>query len=205
MLLSQKPTDRAPQILGEEVGSKTIGIIGLGRIGSLVSKTLSTLGCEVLAYDPYITDTDFKAALAKSVSLDVLLAESDIVSLHCPLTSLTNDLINHETLSKMHSNSLLINCARGQLVKTDALLEALSKNVISGACLDVFENEPLSEASPLRKLENVITTPHIGGYTAQAQEKSALEAAQQVKNWFEVDTPVLSLVPPNAAWKKDLI
>ncbi len=205
VLLNQKPTKRTTQILGEEVSSKTVGIIGLGRIGSLVATTLNSLGGEVLAFDPYIDESAFKKAFAKSVSLDQLLEQSDIISLHCPLTKLTKNIICKETLLKMKPSSLLVNCARGELINSTALLAALQKQEISGACLDVFENEPLSEDSPLLKLENVITTPHIGGYTAQAQEKSALEAAQQVKNWFEVETPVLSSVPPDAAWKKDLI
>ncbi len=205
ILLKQNLTKRSHEVLGEDLGSKVVGIIGLGRIGSKVSKTLNCFGCKVLAFDPYLKKEAFIKAGAQPTDLTYLLKNANVISLHCPLTKATRNIINLSTLSKINPKALLVNCARGGLVSTTALFEALNKNKIQGACLDVFENKPLPGDSSLFALENVIVTPHIGGYTVEAQEKSALEAAQQVRNWFEVNTPVLSLVPPDVAWKKDLL
>lgn len=203
-LLSKKPTQRTREVLGSELTNKKIVIIGLGRIGTLVSKTLNILGCKIFAYDPYINPQAFINAGASSVTLDEAFQKADVISLHCPLTKLTKGLINETNLSKLKPNTLLVNCARGELINSEALIKALESGKLMGACLDVFDREPLSSSSPLLKLGNVITTPHIGSYTTEAQEKSALEAAQQVRNWFEVDPPVLSSIPPDVAWKNDL-
>lgn len=201
-LLTDSPLSRSNELLGEELSAKKVSIIGLGRIGSKVAAILKAFGCEVSAYDPYINPGDFKGV--KSISFDEALSSADIVSLHCPLTHVTKNMINKESLSLIKPSSILINCARGELVNEADLIESLKSQKIAGACLDVFEKEPLSEASPLLKLNNTLTTPHIGGFTAQAHEKSALEAAQQVKKWFELGSPVLSSIPPDVAWSEDL-
>lgn len=203
-LLNDKPLDRSSNILGSELSKKKVLIIGLGRIGSQVSKILNSFECEVLAYDPYAKQPSFTNAGAKKIELEEGLRAADIISLHCPLTKLTRSILNESAFSMIKKQGLVVNCARGSLICTDALIKALKAGSIGGACLDVFDQEPLSSSSPLLNFENVITTPHIGGYTAEAQKKSALEAAQQVKKWFEADVPVLSLVPPDVAWKKDL-
>ncbi len=201
---SKKNLHRSPEILGAELSQKKVLIVGLGRIGSLVSRSLHTLGCEVFAYDPYILDQDFLNSNATKVSLGEGLKNADIISLHCPLTRLTKHIIDEAALSETKNSCLIVNCARGPLIDEAALIRALEHKQVLGACLDVFEKEPLLEQSPLLKFENVITSPHIGGYTTEAQKKSALEAAQQVKKWFEEGEPVLSLIPPEVAWKNDL-
>jgi D-3-phosphoglycerate dehydrogenase len=203
-LISEQPLTKEIKLLGSELNSKTVFIIGLGRIGSQVSKLLNAFGAKVLAYDPYIENDKFKYAMAQKTELNDGLRSADIVSLHCPLTQKTRHIISSESLALMQKDSLLINCARGELVKEKDLINALESSQIKGCALDVFENEPLSPDSRLRKLRQVITSPHIGGYTKEAQIKSALEAAQQVKNWFEDEKAVLSLVPPDVAWVRDL-
>ena len=144
---------------GSELEGKTIGIIGLGNIGMKVAALCNAFGMKVLGCSrrdvnmPGITQTD----------LATLLMESDIVSLHCPLTDGTRHLINRETLAQMKSSALLVNTSRGAVVDEAALAEALENKVIAGACLDVNEQEPLPPDSPLLNLPNVILTPHTAG------------------------------------------
>lgn len=143
-----------------ELSKQTIGLIGLGHIGQAVSRYCQAFNMRILAYSrhqhhlPHITQ----------VSLPELLSQSDIISLHLPLTQETHHLMNQITLTQMQSHALLINTARGGLIDESALIKALENGVIAGACLDVFENEPLSKSHKLRSLDNVILTPHTAGY-----------------------------------------
>jgi len=191
-------------MLGRELKNRKVSLIGLGRIGSAVAKKLQAFDCEVSAHDPYLNHEDFLSAGVQSVSLEQALSGSDIVSLHCPLTSKTKKMINLTSLALMQKHSILVNCARGPLINEKDLISSLKNKDILGACLDVFDKEPLSESSELRSLNSVTLSPHVGGYTLEAQNKSALEAAQQVKNWFEQDQPVLNILPPAYKWAKDL-
>ncbi len=197
---------REDEMLSSELTSKTVSIIGFGRIGSKLAKTLDALGCEeIKIYDPYLSKEDISAVNKnfKYVNLEDALS-SDVISLHCPLTRKTQKIINKESLKYLKPSSLLINCARGELIDTRALLESLDKREILGACLDVFEEEPLSLTSLLRDHPLISWSPHIGAYTEQAQIKSALEAAQQIKSWFKGDQDMLHSLPPRAAWAADL-
>ena len=167
---------------GWEIGGKTFGIIGLGNTGGAV---LRKLGClelgAVLTYDKYLTSGYAKVDYATEVSLDQLLAQSDIISIHLPLTAETRGMVNHAFLNKMKSGSLLINTSRGAIVSTRALLEALEKRHLIGACLDVFENEKSEtyseeeylEYSRLFALPNVILSPHVAGWTVESKYKLA--------------------------------
>lgn len=203
-LSEQTFTERSEKFLGAELESQKVSIVGLGRIGLSVAQKLQAFGCRVSAYDPYLEGHKFRAAGVKSVTFDEALKSADIVSLHCPLTKKTKKIINETSLHLMQKSSILVNCARGELVDEKSLISSLIKNNIGGACLDVFEEEPLSLSSKLRHLDNVNLSPHVGGFTEEAQNKSALEAAQQVKNWFEQDQPVLNVLPPAYKWAKDL-
>lgn len=150
---------RALEYTGGELAGKTIGIVGLGAVGRRVAALCLAFGMRVLAYkrSPFSMDG------VEAAALDRLYRESDIISLHVPLTEATRHMIDARALARMKPEALLINTARGALVDEDALIEALREGRIGGACLDVFETEPLPPDHPLRDLENVILTPHTAG------------------------------------------
>jgi len=176
-------------LFGTELFGKTLGIIGLGRAGKTLGVLGRALSMRVLAYD-IAWDIPFAAANGIDyVPLERLLQESDFVSIHVPLTPQTHYLINEETLSLMKPSAFLINLARGPVVKQSALVEALRAGKIAGAGLDVFEVEPLTE-NPFAEFENVIMTPHIGGSTEEARERTLFLAITNVCN-------VLNGLPPH--------
>lgn len=195
---------REQHMMGEELQNKKVSLIGLGRIGKKVAKMLRAFGAEVGAHDPYIEDHEFSEYEVKRLGLIEALRWGDVISLHCPLTKKTRGLINETTLTEMSSSSLLINCARGELVDSDALARRLLEQELAGAALDVFEHEPLQRDSHLRSIKNLHWTPHIGAFTLQAQINSALEAAQQVESWFQGDKDAITNIPPKMAWTRDL-
>lgn len=145
---------------GGELCGKTAGIIGLGAIGQRVSSLCRAFGMNVLGYTRHPKSVQG----VEAVSLDELLARSDVVSIHVPATSETRHMIGRQAFQKMKPSAVLVNTARGSVVHEEALIEALSDHQIAGACLDVFEEEPLPQASRLRELPNVILTPHTAGY-----------------------------------------
>jgi D-3-phosphoglycerate dehydrogenase len=148
----------------------TIGIIGIGRIGTEVAKRLAAFGCRVIAHDPFVADEDVRTRGAEPVSLNELLASSDIVTLHCPLTSGTHHLINAEALAQMRPGAMLVNTARGRVVDLDALAAAVKSGALGGAALDVVHPEPLPLESPLYGLQDVILTPHAAYYSERSVE-----------------------------------
>jgi D-3-phosphoglycerate dehydrogenase len=159
------------QFEGTELYNKTLGIIGMGRIGSELSRRAIAFGMRVLAYDPYLSSSRARSLQVELVDeLDELLPLVDFLSLHTPLTSETHHLFNAVRLTKTKRGVRLINCARGGLIDETALLEALSSGQVGGAALDVFEKEPLPPDSPLRGIPNLILTPHLGASTLEAQE-----------------------------------
>ena len=166
---------------GIEIYSKTLGIIGFGRIGKEVAKRARAFGMEVLVYDPFITEEIVANTGVKSVTLKELLARSDIVTVHVPLTAETKGLISKSEISLMKHDSFIINCARGGIVDEDALCEALGSKRIAGAALDVFINEPPSNLD-LIKMDNLIVTPHLGASTQEAQVNVAVEIAHCIKD-----------------------
>lgn len=202
-LLSKDWEWRDKNVLGTEISRKTVALIGLGRIGQSVAKVLKAFDCDIVAYDPYLSEDIFKEHDIKSVSLTEALKLADILSLHCPLTKKTKHIINEDSFKHMKPTALLINCARGSLVCQKDLIKVLEQNKIQGACLDVFEEEPLIKNTPLRTLTNAQVSPHIGGYTVEAHDKSALEAAHQVKAWLENTSTQLNSVPPNTKWAQE--
>lgn len=165
---------------GVELFRKTLGIVGLGRIGGEVAKRAQAFGMRVLAYDPYLVPSRAKAMQVEGVTLDVLLAEADFITVHMPLTEDTMHLIDEAALAKCKKGVRLFNCARGGIIKEIALIAALQSGHVAAAGLDVFEGEPLAGDSPLRTLPNVVLTPHLGASTAEAQDAVGLEVAEQI-------------------------
>ncbi|ANF22596.1 hydroxyacid dehydrogenase [Thermococcus piezophilus] len=168
------------QSMGIELEGKTIGIVGFGRIGYNVAKIAKALGMNVLLYDPYPNEERAKEVGGKFVSLEELLKESDVITIHVPLIDATYHLINEERLKLMKPTAILINAARGAVIDTDALVKALQEGWIAGAGLDVFEEEPLPKDHPLTKLDNVVLTPHIGASTVEAQMRAGVQVAEQI-------------------------
>jgi D-3-phosphoglycerate dehydrogenase len=155
---------RGPETLGHELGAMTVGIVGMGNVGSAVARRLAAFGSTVLFADTVSRDV----AGARQVDLDTLLAQSDIVCVHTPLDVDTRALIGEAELARMKKGAFLINAARGPIVDERALVAALTGGHLAGAGLDVFEVEPLPKESPLRELDNVILAPHRGGATVEA-------------------------------------
>ena len=171
------------KFMGMELTGKLLGIIGAGNIGSIVAKKSIGYGLRVQAYDPFLTEQRADKIGVQKVDLDTLLASSDIISLHVPKTPETTNIINASALNKMKRDSLLINCARGGLVDELALHTALTSGHLKGAALDVFEVEPAKD-NPLFGLDNIICTPHLGASTVEAQEKVAVQIADQISDYL---------------------
>lgn len=180
--------------LTPRVWGSTIGIVGLGRIGQAVATRAIGMGMQVLAYDPFANQEFAETHQIKLVSLDELLAQSDYVTLHLPVTPETVDLINTETLAKMKQGSVLINTARGGLVDEDALIAALESGHLRAAGLDVFKKEPLPVESPLIKLDNVLLSCHIGGLDQESHRDAYAMAAQNIVKLYQGEWPAECLV-----------
>jgi len=164
---------------GREIVNKTLGVIGVGRIGRLVSDRARAMEMKVIAYDPYIKPDIIERMDIEPVSFDELLQRSDYITIHTPGTGETINMINHEAIAKMKNGAMLINCARGGIVNEDDLLEALKSGHLSGAALDVFTKEPPGKTE-LMSLPNLIATPHLGASTKEAQDKVAKDVAEQI-------------------------
>ncbi|QHC66214.1 phosphoglycerate dehydrogenase [Rathayibacter sp. VKM Ac-2759] len=165
---------------GVELYEKTVGIIGLGRIGALITARLQAFGVNVVAYDPYVTSARAQQLGVTLLTLEELLAQSDFISIHMPKTPETTGMISDEQLALMKPTAFIVNVARGGLIDEDALHRALVANTIAGAGLDVFVKEPPT-GSPLLALENVVVTPHLGASTDEAQEKAGVSVAKSVR------------------------
>ena len=167
---------------GVEVYKKTLGVVGLGKIGSHVATVARAMGMNLLAFDPFISSDRAEELGCRLVEMDFLLQESDYITLHIPKTKETAHLINAESLRKMKPTARIVNCARGGIIDEDALAEALEAGVIAGAALDVYEEEPLGE-SKLRSIDkSLVMTPHLGASTAEAQVNVAIDVAEQIRD-----------------------
>jgi D-3-phosphoglycerate dehydrogenase len=167
------------QFGGVELQGKTVGIIGMGKIGMLVAQRLAGFDMKFVAYDPYVTAAPSGGPEIKMVSLDELLAAADFVTIHIPKTPETAGLIDSAALAKMKPTAFVINAARGGVLDEAALFDALTTGTIAGAGLDVYATEPCTD-SPLFGLDNVVATPHLGASTEEAQEKAGVAVAESV-------------------------
>jgi D-3-phosphoglycerate dehydrogenase len=202
---------------GVELHNKTLGIIGMGRIGSELSRRAIAFGMRVLAFDPYLSASRARSLQVELVEeLDELLAAADFISLHTPLTAETRHILNAERLAKTKRGVRIINCARGGLIDEGALVNAISSGHVAGAALDVFETEPLPADSPLRKIAKLVLTPHLGASTAEAQESVGIEIAQSIRaallegtirnavNMPTLDAKTLALIGPHLRFGEKL-
>jgi len=175
--------------IGTELASKKLGIVGMGNIGTRVAIRARAFEMDFLVYDPYIPESHVTALGGKWVSLAELLREADFVTLHCPLTNETNDMIGEKELELMKRSAYLINAARGGIVDEAALCRVLKEKRIAGAALDVVANEPPPKDYPLLQLDNVIVTPHLGAMTFEAAKRGEWGAAEQVIRVLEGKKP----------------
>ena len=171
------------KFMGVEMYNKTLGVIGLGAIGSHVTKIAQGMGMKVITYDPYLSEEKAKTLGVTVVELEKLFEESDFITNHIPLTNETKNLINAKSIVKMKKDVRIVNAARGGVVDEDALYKALKSGKIGGAALDVFMTEPPSE-SPLMELDNFICTPHLGASTQDAQENVAIAVSNQIVDYL---------------------
>jgi len=160
---------------------RTLGLLGFGRIGQRVGALGAAFGLRVLAHDPYLTSEQVRRAGAEWIPLDDLWTRSDYLSVHCPLTRETKEMIGATELARMREDAVLINTSRGRVVHEEALIEALKAGRLRGAALDVFQDEPIAPTHPLLALDNVIVTPHLAWYSDRAQSDVRLRAAEEVR------------------------
>src|SRR5213596_323119 len=169
---------------GVELYNKTLGILGMGRIGSEVARRAIAFGMRVLAYDPYLWLSRAKALQVELVELDEIYARSDFLTVHMPMTDETRGMINAAAFAKMKKGVRVLNCARGGIVNEKDLHGAIQSGQVAGAALDVYETEPLPQEFPLRGLPQVIMTPHLGASTEEAQENVGIEVAEAITDYL---------------------
>jgi len=168
------------KFVGVELRNKTLAIIGLGKIGAGVAKRAQSFDMHVIAYDPFVSAERAKNLGVRLVELDELFKTADFITVHMPLTNSTRDMIALPQMKTMKPNVRLINCARGGIINEHDLATALQDKLIAGAAIDVYENEPLAEDSPLRNLPNIILTPHLGASTVEAQIGVSVDVAKGI-------------------------
>lgn len=168
------------KFMGIELDGKTLGVIGLGRIGSRVTTRAQGFGMRVLAYDPYIADSVFERVNAQRVTFDELLAQCDVITVHTPMTEETRGMIGAAEIAKMKDGVIVLNIARGGIYDESALADALNSGKIAGAAVDVYEEEPPGKDHPLLNAKNAILSPHIGANTMEAQDRVAVQTSEMV-------------------------
>ncbi len=202
---------------GVELYNKTLGVIGMGRIGSELSRRAIAFGMRVIAYDPYLSVTRARSLQVELMDeLDDLLTTADFISLHTPLTAETRHILDASRLRKTKRGVRIVNCARGGLIDEAALAQALQDGHVAGAALDVFEIEPLPVDSPLRSAPNLVLTPHLGASTIEAQESVGIEIAQAIRaallegtirnavNMPNLDAKTLAIIGPHLRFGEKL-
>jgi D-3-phosphoglycerate dehydrogenase len=171
------------KFMGVELYRKTLGIVGIGNIGSQVAKRMQAFGMHIIAFDPFLSEDKAKVMGVEKVELKELFKRADFITLHTPLTPETKNLINKKTIKTMKPGVRIINCARGGIIDEKDLYDAIVEGKVAGAALDVFEKEP-PENNPLLTLDNVIATPHLGASTKEAQENVAVAVAEQIVDYL---------------------
>lgn len=174
--------------MGGELTAKTLGLLGIGRIGALVANRAAAFGMSVLAYDPYLNETQIRERHAEPATFDDVLARADYISLHLPLTAETNGLIGANQFAKMKKGARLVCAARGGVIDEEALRAALDSGALAGAALDVFAAEP-PPAGSIATHPKVIATPHVGAQTAEAQTRAGLAIAEEVSTVLQGKEP----------------
>ncbi|MER3422937.1 MAG: phosphoglycerate dehydrogenase [Nitrospiraceae bacterium] len=171
------------RFMGVELYNKTLGVIGIGQIGSYLAKLAQGMAINVIAYDPYLAEERARKMGVEVLDLDELFRRADIISVHTPLTPETKYLINAAAIERMKPGVMIVNCARGGIINEADLFEALKAKRVAAAAFDVFE-EPVKPSHPLLTLDNFICTPHIGASTTEAQENVAIGIAEQIVDYF---------------------
>ncbi len=189
--------DRA-RYVGSELRGKTLGVIGLGKIGRAVARRAGAFEMRVLASDPYLTEEQAAEAGAKLVGMPELLHRSDVITVHTPLTAQTRGLISRSQLDAMRPGSFVLNVARGGIVDEQDLADALAEGRVAGAAVDVFSSEPMADDNPLRAASNIVMTPHLGASTIEAQDRVGIEMAEQVVEALSGITPPYAVNAPSA-------
>ncbi|WP_435319992.1 phosphoglycerate dehydrogenase [Haloarchaeobius sp. TZWSO28] len=182
--------------LGTEVNGKTLGVVGLGRVGQEVAKKFHSLGMDLVAFDPYISEERAEQLGAELVDLDECLERADFLTVHVPLTDETENMISDDELAKLEGG-YVVNCARGGVVDEDALARAVDEGTLAGAAVDVFAEEPVPKDNPLLDIDDVVVTPHLGASTEAAQENVAVSTAEQVVAAFAGEPVMNALNAPS--------
>lgn len=167
-------------ITGVELYGKTLGVVGLGKIGGAVASRLKAFGMDILAFDPFVNESAAEKMGIELADVDEICRRADIITVHTPLNKNTKGIVGAAQIASMKPTTLVVNCARGGIIDEAALLAALQAKKIGGAALDVFETEPLPDDHPFRKLDNVVLTPHLAATTTEAQDKVTKDVAEQI-------------------------
>lgn len=186
-------------LIGTELSHKTLGIVGLGRIGSRMATIAKAFQMPVIAYDPFVEEDVFEKYGAQRVAFEELLKSSDILSFHVPKTAMTKNMLNRSHFEYIHRGVILVNTSRGTVIQENDLIEALQQGWVGAAGLDVFEKEPLPKEHRLMQMPNVVLTPHIGANTHEAYSKSSEAGALKILRFF-IDGSTSDTLPPKAAW-----
>ncbi|HEY6169255.1 MAG TPA: phosphoglycerate dehydrogenase, partial [Verrucomicrobiae bacterium] len=173
------------QFQGVELAGKTLGVLGMGRIGSEVAKRALAFGMRVVGYDPFLTEARAKAlGIEMASELDAVYREADFITIHMPVTEQTRGMLNAGAFAKMKPGVRIVNCARGEIIVEQDLIAALDSGKVAAAALDVFSTEPLPADHPFRKHPGITLTPHLGASTAEAQEKCGIEVAEVIVGYL---------------------
>ena len=194
------------ELVGTELRNKTVGIIGLGKIGREVIERCRSFGMKIIGYDPFINQDLFPEGNISIMGLDDLVQQADFISLHIPLNDDTKDLFNFERLMAMKPSAKIINVARGGIINEFDLAKALNEGIISGAAIDVFNIEPINKDNPLLKAKNILLSPHLGASTKEAKEGVSKAICEQVRDYLIHDklTNALNIPISNLALLKEI-
>ena len=172
------------QFQGTELAGKTLGVLGLGRIGTEVAKRAQAFGMKVLAYDPFLNETRARELGIEQQVLDAVYRDADFITVHMPVTDQTRGMLNAEAFARMKPKVFIVNCARGEIIVENDLLAALDSGKVAGAALDVYATEPLPAGHSFRKHPSIVLTPHLGASTGEAQEKCGIEVAEVIAGYL---------------------